>query len=93
MAARKLVERFWACTLPLDRSLFAHPLHFGPFTRICLAHASCSFLCCTHQPLMRITLTQGMANEFYRQRVAEHLRIGLEAVRALREQVSGWPFR
>ncbi len=28
---------------------------------------------------------QGMANEFYRQRVHEHLRIGLEAVRLLRE--------
>jgi hypothetical protein len=28
-----------------------------------------------------------MANEFYRQRVAEHLHIGLEAVRLLREQV------
>jgi hypothetical protein len=37
--------------------------------------------------LLYARVLQGMANEFYRQRVSEHLHIGLEAVRLLREQV------
>uniref|UniRef100_A0A7S0WJ99 AMP nucleosidase n=1 Tax=Chlamydomonas leiostraca TaxID=1034604 RepID=A0A7S0WJ99_9CHLO len=48
-----------------------------------------TLLCVSDKPIHGELKLQGMANEFYRQRTNEHLQIGLEAVRLLREQGVG----
>ncbi|GBD43001.1 AMP nucleosidase [bacterium HR40] len=45
-----------------------------------------TLLCVSDKPLHGELKLRGMANQFYRERVAQHLLIGLEAVRILREQ-------
>jgi AMP nucleosidase len=44
-----------------------------------------TLLCVSDKPIHGEIKLQGMANAFYRQRVNQHLKIGLEAVRLLRE--------
>ncbi|MCX7337899.1 MAG: AMP nucleosidase [Alphaproteobacteria bacterium] len=44
-----------------------------------------TLLCVSDKPIHGEIKLQGMANAFYRQRVSQHLEIGLEAVRLLRE--------
>ena len=45
-----------------------------------------TLLCVSDKPLHGELKLRGMANRFYRERVAQHLLIGLETVRILREQ-------
>jgi AMP nucleosidase len=45
-----------------------------------------TLLCVSDKPLHGELKLRGMANRFYRERVNQHLEIGLEAVRLLREQ-------
>lgn len=45
-----------------------------------------TLLCVSDKPIHGEIKLRGMANNFYNQRVTQHLRIGLEAVRLLREQ-------
>jgi len=45
-----------------------------------------TLLCVSDKPIHGEIKLQGMANTFYRQRVSQHLKIGLEAVRLLREE-------
>ena len=45
-----------------------------------------TLLCVSDKPIHGEIKLQGMANAFYRQRVNQHLKIGLEAVRILREE-------
>ena len=43
-------------------------------------------LCVSDKPLHGEIKLRGMANRFYQERVNQHLEIGLEAIRLLREQ-------
>jgi AMP nucleosidase len=45
-----------------------------------------TLLCVSDKPLHGELKLRGMANQFYRERINQHLEIGLEAVRLLREQ-------
>jgi AMP nucleosidase len=45
-----------------------------------------TLLCVSDKPLHGELKLRGMANAFYRERVSQHLRIGMETVRLLREQ-------
>ncbi len=45
-----------------------------------------TLLCVSDKPIHGEIKLQGMANAFYRQSISQHLKIGLEAVRILREQ-------
>ncbi len=45
-----------------------------------------TLLCVSDKPLHGELKLKGMANQFYRERISQHLAIGLEAVRILREQ-------
>ena len=45
-----------------------------------------TLLCVSDKPLHGELKLRGMANTFYRERIDQHLRIGLEAVRILREE-------
>jgi AMP nucleosidase len=45
-----------------------------------------TLLCVSDKPLHGELKLRGMANQFYRERINQHLQIGLEAVRLLREQ-------
>ena len=45
-----------------------------------------TLLCVSDKPLHGELKLRGMANAFYRERINQHLRIGLEAVRLLREE-------
>jgi AMP nucleosidase len=45
-----------------------------------------TLLCVSDKPLHGELKLRGMANQFYRERINQHLRIGLEAIRILREQ-------
>ena len=45
-----------------------------------------TLLCVSDKPLHGELKLRGMANAFYRERVSQHLRIGIETVRLLREQ-------
>jgi AMP nucleosidase len=45
-----------------------------------------TLLCVSDKPLHGELKLRGMANQFYRERINQHLAIGLEAVRILREQ-------
>jgi AMP nucleosidase len=45
-----------------------------------------TLLCVSDKPLHGELKLRGMANRFYRERIDQHLQIGLEAVRLLREQ-------
>jgi AMP nucleosidase len=45
-----------------------------------------TLLCVSDKPLHGELKLRGMANAFYRERVSQHLRIGLETMRLLREQ-------
>ncbi len=45
-----------------------------------------TLLCVSDKPLHGELKLRGMANRFYRERINQHLQIGLEAVRLLREQ-------
>jgi AMP nucleosidase len=45
-----------------------------------------TLLCVSDKPLHGEIKLRGMANQFYRERIRQHLLIGLEAVRILREQ-------
>ena len=45
-----------------------------------------TFLCVSDKPLHGELKLSGMANAFYRERVSQHLRVGLETMRLLREQ-------
>ncbi|MBI1954350.1 MAG: AMP nucleosidase [Proteobacteria bacterium] len=47
-----------------------------------------TLLCVSDKPIHGELKLRGMANAFYRQRVTQHLKIGLEAVKILREQGS-----
>jgi AMP nucleosidase len=44
-----------------------------------------TLLCVSDKPLHGELKLRGMANTFYRQRVSQHMTIGLEAIRILRE--------
>jgi len=46
-----------------------------------------TLLCVSDKPLHGELKLRGMANAFYRERINQHLRIGLEAIRILREEV------
>jgi AMP nucleosidase len=43
-----------------------------------------TFLCVSDKPLRELKLS-GMANAFYRERVSQHLKVGIETMRILRE--------
>ncbi len=45
-----------------------------------------TLLCVSDKPLHGEIKLRGMANNFYRERISQHLDIGLEAIRILREQ-------
>ncbi|MDQ2697125.1 MAG: AMP nucleosidase [Pseudomonadota bacterium] len=45
-----------------------------------------TLLCVSDKPLHGELKLRGMANAFYRERISQHLRIGVEAVRLLREE-------
>lgn len=45
-----------------------------------------TLLCVSDKPLHGELKLKGMANTFYRERVSQHLKIGLEACRILREK-------
>lgn len=45
-----------------------------------------TLLCVSDKPLHGELKLRGMANAFYRERISQHLRIGIETVRLLREQ-------
>ncbi len=45
-----------------------------------------TLLCVSDKPLHGELKLKGMANQFYRERISQHLAIGLEAIRILREQ-------
>ena len=45
-----------------------------------------TLLCVSDKPLHGELKLRGMANQFYRERINQHLLIGLEAVRILREE-------
>jgi AMP nucleosidase len=45
-----------------------------------------TLLCVSDKPLHGELKLRGMANAFYRERISQHLRIGIEAIRLLREQ-------
>ena len=45
-----------------------------------------TFLCVSDKPLHGELKLRGMANSFYRERVSQHLRVGIETMRLLREQ-------
>jgi AMP nucleosidase len=45
-----------------------------------------TLLCVSDKPVHGELKLRGMANAFYRERISQHLRIGIEAVRLLREQ-------
>lgn len=45
-----------------------------------------TLLCVSDKPLHGEIKLRGMANRFYRERISQHLAIGLEAIRLLREQ-------
>lgn len=45
-----------------------------------------TLLCVSDKPIHGEIKLRGMANSFYRQRVRQHLKIGLEAFRILREE-------
>ena len=44
-----------------------------------------TLLCVSDKPMHGEIKLRGMANAFYRERISQHLQIGLEAVRTLRE--------
>jgi len=44
-----------------------------------------TLLCVSDKPLHGELKLRGMANAFYRERVSQHLRIGIETIRLLRE--------
>ncbi|MGI9508022.1 MAG: AMP nucleosidase [Geminicoccaceae bacterium] len=46
-----------------------------------------TLLCVSDKPLHGEVKLRGMANTFYRERINQHLRIGLEAIRILRDEV------
>jgi AMP nucleosidase len=46
-----------------------------------------TLLCVSDKPLHGELKLRGMANQFYRERIDQHLRIGLEAIRILRDEV------
>ncbi len=46
-----------------------------------------TLLCVSDKPLHGEIKLRGMANQFYRERINQHLKIGLEAIRILRDQV------
>jgi AMP nucleosidase len=46
-----------------------------------------TLLCVSDKPLHGEIKLRGMANTFYRERIDQHLRIGLEAIRILRDEV------
>jgi AMP nucleosidase len=46
-----------------------------------------TLLCVSDKPLHGELKLRGMANQFYRERINQHLRIGLEAIRILRDEV------
>jgi AMP nucleosidase len=48
-----------------------------------------TLLCVSDKPLHGEIKLPGMANKFYRERVDQHLRIGMRAVELLREERSG----
>ena len=50
-----------------------------------------TLLCVSDKPLHGELKLRGMANTFYRERINQHLRIGLEAIRLLREEGAGAP--
>jgi AMP nucleosidase len=45
-----------------------------------------TLLCVSDKPIHGEIKLRGMANKFYNERVNQHLRIGLETIRLLREQ-------
>ena len=45
-----------------------------------------TLLCVSDLPAHGVLKTRGIANNLYRQRVGQHLHIGIETVRSLREQ-------
>ena len=45
-----------------------------------------TLLCVSDKPLHGEIKLRGMANNFYRERISQHLLVGLEAIRILREQ-------
>src|SRR3954467_13863653 len=45
-----------------------------------------TLLCVSDKPLHGELKLRGMANTFYRERISQHLKIGIEAIRLLREQ-------
>ncbi len=45
-----------------------------------------TLLCVSDKPVHGELKLRGMANAFYRERISQHLRIGIEAIRLLREQ-------
>jgi len=45
-----------------------------------------TFLCVSDKPLHGELKLSGMANAFYRERVSQHLKVGIETMRMLREQ-------
>jgi AMP nucleosidase len=45
-----------------------------------------TLLCVSDKPLHGELKLRGMANAFYRERISQHLKIGIEAIRLLREQ-------
>jgi AMP nucleosidase len=46
-----------------------------------------TLLCVSDKPLHGELKLRGMANHFYRERINQHLQIGLEAIRILRDEV------
>jgi AMP nucleosidase len=46
-----------------------------------------TLLCVSDKPLHGEIKLRGMANQFYRERINQHLKIGLEAIRILRDEV------
>ncbi len=46
-----------------------------------------TLLCVSDKPLHGELKLRGMANQFYRERINQHLKIGLEAIRILRDEV------
>jgi AMP nucleosidase len=45
-----------------------------------------TFLCVSDKPLHGELKLSGMANAFYRERVSQHLKVGIETMRLLREE-------
>jgi AMP nucleosidase len=44
-------------------------------------------LCVSDKPLHGELKLRGMANAFYRERVSQHLRVGIETLRLLRQRI------